>query len=89
MNNVTEALKASVEFEKHLAAHDKAVAYLICIGKARIRAAIKLHDANNPNFSLQYAAKCLKQWASAKAAEKKLTKSYKRQLFNLFYKSKL
>jgi hypothetical protein len=37
MNNVTEALKASVEHEKHIAAHAKAVAYLICIGKARIK----------------------------------------------------
>jgi len=89
MNNVTEALKASVEHEKHLAAHDKAVAYLICIRKARIRANMNLLDANNKLFGSQFRAKCLKRWASASAAEKKLTKSYKKQLFNLFYKSKL
>ncbi len=89
MESITEALQSSVEFEKHLAGHDKAVAYLICIKKARIRARMKLHDANNEVFSGQYRAKCLKQWASADAAATKLTNSYKQLLFKLLCKSKL
>lgn len=88
METVTEALQSAVDFQTHLKGLEKAQSYLLCIQKAKLRAQRKLNDANTNWFSQTYAEKCLRQATASQAAAHKLNKSYKRQLFNLFYKSK-
>lgn len=90
METVTEALQSSVDFQTHLKGLEKAQMYLLCIQKAKLRAKRKLNDYNcELLYSSKFRDKCLRQSEASAAAADKLTRSYKRQLFNLFYKSKL
>jgi hypothetical protein len=89
METITEALTTAVTFQSHLNGLERAQRLLDLIQRAKSKAERKRHEAKYLcEFSVTLVNKRMHQAEIAEMAAKRLNRIYKKQLFNLFYKSK-
>ena len=89
METVTEALQSAVHFQTHLKGLERAHLLLSMIQQATLRSQRYEADSKINWFTNGRKEKYAHRSEISAMAAARLTKAYKRQLFNLFYKSKL